>query len=1206
MGEEEAVKTSKLFYDSNYAPGEHSPFYSSDKPFADLEEDEKSALIEMVLTFSRTDVASRRFEVEQALSLDTPVPTPTGWKSQGDLVFGDEVFDENGDPCRVVKALTPFEQESYRITFDNDETIVAGALHLWPVSNSKQRRAYDSVRRGDSKYAKQERYTKRTTQEIYETYLTSRGTSEYSLDLVKPISLPEAALPIDPYLFGCWLGDGLSREFVLTGEQESLEVYAASAQSSGISCNFMSQGLSFRGMARKLEELGLGYHHDTPLKFIPDIYLRSSILQREELLRGLMDTDGCIYKRGLAVFTQTEYRSKLAHQVFELISSLGMKPSIELKKRCAGKFKEGNDWLIEFTPRFTCFKIPRKSCRVKSSNHLGKARRHYIKKVEPVGAKQVRCISVDSPNHLYVAGKTWAVTSNSWEACLFERGYQHLLPRRGGGWTMPGESNSQWGVMATSDYSSLFATNTYGRDHDIVCSALCREIPNAEFYPVDPKNPEDCLAADNADDYKDIFIKNNNLRSRQSEAAHYFFIDDRVILWTGYWLNGELYGYTNNPIRTPEEQDNQPEPEAEPEEQNGPISPDEAAALPPEPEEEEEEEPEKGKPNGRVLVKVYGKLASKVPIIVNEFGDMQSVQLYDDMDVTALKARYPWIADKIVAGSCGIGEVELDYIARLNTKLALTGAYVTGDSYNRQAVEQKTWFRPSAFFDSGINSDLRDRLLAKFPTGALVVMVGHEFAFAREESMDDHIVIAHPFPGAGQNRRALGSSLIGPQKRLNNWIDLLDDFFRSTVPKKWMDNDAFNLEDIKQQGNKPGDILPFNRQPGTPVNELVWVEPTPQPQPALPEFVMKFFLDVPQSLSGAVPSLFGGNITGQVGSEGYAMQRDQALERLSTPWNALKAAFSEVFRQAVVCAGANHEGVISDFVPGRGLITLDANDLKGSVCCYPEYDSSIPESAGERMMRDIQMIELATSNPYYAETLKQPSNILELANDSKISRFEVPGAPDIERQMAIIQVLLKSGPKPNPQVLMLQQKLDQTKQGVAQDIAMGKPIPPEAAQLLPQFEQQTMQQIQSLPPLVSSVPPRQDSSENHALCAATDLEWMNSSEGRKYEHGSPEDKEAFANVHLNWQEHSAIAAKIAQQNAKMPDPKESISVTIPVDKMPGEIASQIMSRAGITASPDMFDAHDQKQSQRNISEKVVPDITREQAISSRENRKLRR
>src|SRR5438445_5114391 len=42
----------------------------------------------------------------KALALDTPVPTPSGWTTMGDVAVGEFVFDEEGRPTRVV-AATP-------------------------------------------------------------------------------------------------------------------------------------------------------------------------------------------------------------------------------------------------------------------------------------------------------------------------------------------------------------------------------------------------------------------------------------------------------------------------------------------------------------------------------------------------------------------------------------------------------------------------------------------------------------------------------------------------------------------------------------------------------------------------------------------------------------------------------------------------------------------------------------------------------------------------------------------------------------------------------------------------------------------------------------------------------------------------------------------------------------------------------------------
>src|SRR5919202_1505154 len=60
--------------------------------------------------FQRTDliILAARTSVGKALALDTPIPTPNGWTTMGGLRVGDDVFDEQGRPCKVTYA-TPVQ-----------------------------------------------------------------------------------------------------------------------------------------------------------------------------------------------------------------------------------------------------------------------------------------------------------------------------------------------------------------------------------------------------------------------------------------------------------------------------------------------------------------------------------------------------------------------------------------------------------------------------------------------------------------------------------------------------------------------------------------------------------------------------------------------------------------------------------------------------------------------------------------------------------------------------------------------------------------------------------------------------------------------------------------------------------------------------------------------------------------------------------------
>lgn len=70
----------------------------------------------------------------KALSVDTEIPTTTGWKLMRDVAVGDYVFDPTGKQIKVT-AISDISHNStcYKFLFDNNESIVSDANHLWYV-----------------------------------------------------------------------------------------------------------------------------------------------------------------------------------------------------------------------------------------------------------------------------------------------------------------------------------------------------------------------------------------------------------------------------------------------------------------------------------------------------------------------------------------------------------------------------------------------------------------------------------------------------------------------------------------------------------------------------------------------------------------------------------------------------------------------------------------------------------------------------------------------------------------------------------------------------------------------------------------------------------------------------------------------------------------------------------------------------------------
>ena len=79
-------------------------------------------------------IVAARPGVGKALALDTPLPTPDGWTTMGEVAVGDELLGADGQPTRVVAATEiMLGRPCYEIEFSDGTVIVADAEHQWPT-----------------------------------------------------------------------------------------------------------------------------------------------------------------------------------------------------------------------------------------------------------------------------------------------------------------------------------------------------------------------------------------------------------------------------------------------------------------------------------------------------------------------------------------------------------------------------------------------------------------------------------------------------------------------------------------------------------------------------------------------------------------------------------------------------------------------------------------------------------------------------------------------------------------------------------------------------------------------------------------------------------------------------------------------------------------------------------------------------------------
>jgi len=353
----------------------------------------------------------------KALALDTPVPTPSGWTTMGELAVGDEVFDENGFPCQVVAATEVMLGRPCReVELSDGSLFIADASHQW-VTTSKQERRPGRPRTTSV----------RTTDDIART-LTYGDEFSHQIGLAGAARYPAAQLPVDPYVLGYWLGDGTSTKGEITvgaGDEEVLDSFESAGYSvwratapyanrlggamrhpshehrRGVSGRFEGNG-SLNSDLRAMGLLGN--------KRVPQEYLTAAIPQRLALLQGLMDSDGYVDEFGRCEFVNM--REDISWAVHELAASLGLRPTRRKKRAMLNGIDHGPAYQVTFTPRrLPVFRLARKLARLKTDDRGHQHR--SVRAVRPVPTVPVRCIQVSAPSGMFLIGDSYVPTHNS-------------------------------------------------------------------------------------------------------------------------------------------------------------------------------------------------------------------------------------------------------------------------------------------------------------------------------------------------------------------------------------------------------------------------------------------------------------------------------------------------------------------------------------------------------------------------------------------------------------------------------------------------------------------------------------------------------------------------------------------------------------------------------------------------------------------------
>ncbi|MGB3770181.1 MAG: replicative DNA helicase [Rhodococcus sp. (in: high G+C Gram-positive bacteria)] len=289
-------------------------------------------------------IVAARPGVGKALALDTPLATPTGWTTMGDVQVGDQLMDASGSVTRVVAATgVMVGRPCFRVEFSDGTVIVADAEHQWLVDGSVT-----------------------TTDQLSKQ---RRGV----VCNAAPMVLPESRLQFGPYATGVRLGNPACTdpEVWMRVDGEAAAGYESFGAPSSV-------GRTLHGApnaARCAEQA-----------------LRGSEKQRRALLAGILDTVGSVRGDGAVTVDRAD------DLVRELVIGLGytLQASAE----------------VAFHTEDDVFSTPRKAL-VHKERRVRSDIVRLIVDVREIESVPVRCVEVDNPDHLYLAGRSMVPTHNS-------------------------------------------------------------------------------------------------------------------------------------------------------------------------------------------------------------------------------------------------------------------------------------------------------------------------------------------------------------------------------------------------------------------------------------------------------------------------------------------------------------------------------------------------------------------------------------------------------------------------------------------------------------------------------------------------------------------------------------------------------------------------------------------------------------------------
>lgn len=420
------------------------------------------------------------------------------------------------------------------------------------------------------------------------------------------------------------------------------------------------------------------------------------------------------------------------------------------------------------------------------------------------------------------------------------------------------------------------------------------------------------------------------------------------------------------------------------------------------------------KPKTRIKMDAFGGLYVKVPIYARKQEDCPYLIFSYETHYANAIEKFEHLHGKLTKEEKGKIETSVgpkdpyEQWGRLSPQYQ--GAYPTNNVTIRSA-----WLRPAAFNILQDEDEVK-KLKKLFPNGTKVTLVNDEFGDAYNERLDDAWTLTYNPLSDYLYHDPLGLLLVSVQEITNDLISLTLQTVEHGIGQTFADPGVLNFDAYRQMESVPGGIYEAIPKSGKTLSEGFHEIKTANLSPEVQPFATQI-QGLAQLVSGALPSLFGGQLQGSETASQYSMSRAQALQRLQNTWKIFTMWWKEIFGKAIpafIQEVKEDERNVERDSDGNFINTfIRRSELEGKIGQVElEANENLPLTWSQQ--KDVIMQLLTAANPEILAVIGSPENLPMIREAIGLTDFFVPGEDDRNHQYDEIKLLMDSEPMPNP------------------------------------------------------------------------------------------------------------------------------------------------------------------------------------------------